>query len=95
MGLPTDQDSRLEVVPLIIDGKEKAIDPSRVFEVRSSISDELVSLAHGAAKQDALDAADAAWEFFHTWKRAPGSRRREIFLRAADLIRGTHNYWYS
>jgi acyl-CoA reductase-like NAD-dependent aldehyde dehydrogenase len=86
MGLPTDQDSRLEVVPLIIDGKEKAIDPSRVFEVRSSISDELVSLAHGAAKQDALDAADAAWEFFHTWKRAPGSRRREIFLRAADLV---------
>ena len=86
MALLTDQNSGLEIVPLIIDGEEKAIDPSRIFEVRSSVSNEVVYLAHGATTQDALEAADAAWKFFHTWKRVPGSRRREIFLRAADLV---------
>ena len=41
--------------------------------------------------EDAIKAADTAQNYFHTWKRVPSSRRREIFLRAADLIkeRGT------
>jgi acyl-CoA reductase-like NAD-dependent aldehyde dehydrogenase len=91
MVLSTDTKSGLEVVPLVVNGEDKAIDPSRLFEVRSSVFDKAVYLAHGATKQDAIDAADAAWEFFHTWKRIPGSRRREIFLEAANLVnkRGT------
>ncbi|KAN0071820.1 Aldehyde/histidinol dehydrogenase [Elaphomyces granulatus] len=86
MSLTKDIKSGLEIVPLIINGEERAIDPSRLFEVRSSVLDKAVYLAHGATKQDAINAADAAWKAFHTWKHVSGSRRREIFLRAADLV---------
>src|ERR1700727_1769171 len=86
MSLTKDIKSGLEIVPLIINGEERAIDPSRLFEVRSSVLDKAVYLAHRATKQDAINAADAAWKAFHTWKHVSGSRRREIFLRAADLV---------
>ncbi|KAH8819311.1 aldehyde dehydrogenase domain-containing protein [Xylogone sp. PMI_703] len=86
MALEVDTKTGVEVIPLIIGGKEQPIASSRLFEVRSSATDKTVYLAQGATKEDAIKAADHAWEEFQTWKSVRGSTRREIFLRASKLV---------
>lgn len=34
-----------------------------------------------------MKAADVAWTTFKSWKHVTGSARRQIFLRAADLVK--------
>jgi acyl-CoA reductase-like NAD-dependent aldehyde dehydrogenase len=76
----------LDIVPLFIDGRPLSIAQARVFEIHSPSTNEVISRAHGASKEDAIRAASVAWETFGTWKHVSGARRRDIFLRASELL---------
>jgi acyl-CoA reductase-like NAD-dependent aldehyde dehydrogenase len=86
MALTVDEKTGLGVVPLFVNGQSLPVDSSRIFEVRSPVTDEPISLAHGANKEEAIRAADVAWETFKSWKGVTGASRRDIFLRASDLL---------
>ncbi|OBZ74151.1 Vanillin dehydrogenase [Grifola frondosa] len=56
------------------------------FEVRNPYSNKLVGLAAAASSQDCKDAIDAAARAFRTWENSPLIARRDVFLKAADLL---------
>jgi acyl-CoA reductase-like NAD-dependent aldehyde dehydrogenase len=85
MGLPTDKETNLEVVPLFIDGKYLPISASRLRPVISSRSGQPVYLYHSATASETTHACDVAWASFQTWKKTNSWTRRDIVLRAADL----------
>lgn len=47
---------------------------------------EVVGTAAAASKQDAQDAIDAAVRAFHSWEQSPLSVRRDVFLKASELL---------
>lgn len=56
------------------------------FEVRHPFSGELVGTAASASSADAKAAVEAAQQAFTTWEHSTPNERRDIFLRAAELI---------
>lgn len=75
----------LPTVPLIINGKEE-YDPSSSFDVISPYTNEPCWSAAAASSQDALGAVEAAEAAFPTWSTTKPAVRRNILLKAADLL---------
>lgn len=71
-------------LPLIICGRE--IITESTFPVISPLTGKEIWSSSSASRQDAIDAADAAQAAFPAWSRTKPSERRDIFLKAADII---------
>ncbi|KAF2095557.1 aldehyde dehydrogenase [Rhizodiscina lignyota] len=71
-------------VPLIINGKE--VITSTTFPVISPSSKKEIWSSSSAGKEEAIAAIEAAEAAFPSWSRTKPSERRDIFLRAANIL---------
>ncbi|EON67329.1 hypothetical protein W97_06582 [Coniosporium apollinis CBS 100218] len=71
-------------VPLLINGKEVTTDTT--FAVTSPASDKPLWQSASSSKFDALSAVSAAAAAFSAWSKTKPAFRRDIFLRAADIL---------
>ncbi|KIX07602.1 uncharacterized protein Z518_02255 [Rhinocladiella mackenziei CBS 650.93] len=69
-------------IPLWLDGKEVKL--SSTFDVVSPLDHKTLYQCSSASEEDALKAVAAAEKAFQSWSQTKPSRRREIFLKAAD-----------
>lgn len=74
----------LPVVPLIIGGKEEY--PPSPFDVISPYTNQPCWHASSATPSDALRAVSAAETAFTTWSQTKPTARRDILLKAADIL---------
>ena len=72
------------IVPMWQNGKEIAT--STTFEVESPVTNKVAWKCSAAGKQDAVAAIEAAEKAFPAWSKTKPGTRRDIFLRAADLV---------
>ncbi|EHK25176.1 uncharacterized protein TRIVIDRAFT_31969 [Trichoderma virens Gv29-8] len=73
-----------QVVPFIINGEDYY--PERSFDVTSPVTGKVVHRCGAATLADATAAVDAAAAAFKTWRKSTPVQRRDIFLKAADII---------
>ncbi|KAK5001337.1 hypothetical protein LTR28_012769, partial [Elasticomyces elasticus] len=71
-------------VPAIIDNKDVYFDAS--FPVHSPHSGSHLHNSTSASVADALTAVESAQKAFHSWKKTKPTARRDIFLRAAQIV---------
>ena len=73
------------VVPLLINGKEIANE--KTFNVVSPVTGKLIWKASAVSKEQAIKAVEAAQAAFPAWSRTKPSFRRDILIRASDILR--------
>lgn len=71
-------------VPFLINGSDYYAE--KIFDVVSPVTGKVTHRCGSASVADADAAVEAAAEAFKTWRRSTPSHRRDIFLKAADLI---------
>src|SRR6186713_795389 len=71
-------------VPLIINGREE--DGSSTFEVISPYTDEVCWTAASSTPSDAIRAVEAAAAAFPAWSATKPTVRRDLLLKAADIL---------
>lgn len=71
-------------VPFIINGQD--VLPERKFTVVSPATGKAVHEAASATEADVRAAIDTAAEAFKTWRKSLSSTRRDIFLKAAEVL---------
>lgn len=72
------------VIPLVINGKEELT--TSTFDVISPYTNKTCWAAASASPQDAVRAVEAAEAAFPAWSQTKPVVRRDILLRAADLL---------
>lgn len=72
------------VVPLIINGKEET--GTSTFDVVSPYTGKTCWTAASATPEDAIRAVEAAQAAFESWSQTKPTVRRDILLRAADIL---------
>ncbi|KAG9255904.1 Aldehyde/histidinol dehydrogenase [Emericellopsis atlantica] len=73
-----------DVTPFCINGKEHI--PDKTFDVFSPTTGELAGRAGSAAHQDVEQAVNAAAAAFPKWKKTGPTQRRDLFLKAGDVM---------
>ena len=81
----------LPFTPLFIDGEWRPASTGATFEVRNPTSGAVVGTAASASEEDCAAAVEAAARAFTTWENTPLMARRDLLLRAADIL-GTEKY---
>ena len=76
----------LPFTSLYIDGEWRPAGSGKTFDVFRPSSTEVVGTAAAATAADCVAAIDAAARAFPAWERTPLSVRRDVFLRAADIV---------
>jgi acyl-CoA reductase-like NAD-dependent aldehyde dehydrogenase len=71
---------------LIIDNKPQDATGGRTFERVHPLTGEVVTRAAAASVADAIAAVDSAASAFGTWSKTGPSERRNILLKAADIM---------
>ena len=71
-------------VPLQINGKE--VETTNTFDVVDPSTGKTIWKSASASKEDAINAIEAAQAAFPAWSRTKPSARRDIFLKAADIL---------
>lgn len=71
---------------LFINGKFVPSSTGETFEVCNPYSGAIVGTSASASSKDCKDAIEAGREAFKTWEHSPLTQRRDIYLKAADLI---------
>ncbi|KAL2175939.1 Aldehyde/histidinol dehydrogenase [Thermothelomyces heterothallicus CBS 202.75] len=71
-------------VPFYINGKE--VHPERKFNVVSPASGKVVHQAGSASETEVRAAVDTAADAFRTWRKSLPRTRRDILLKAADIM---------
>lgn len=71
-------------VPLQIGGKQ--IHTSTTFPVTSPHTNEVVHHASSAGVSEAKEAVAAAQAAFKSWKNTPPAQKRDIFLKASEIL---------
>ncbi|KAK7402797.1 hypothetical protein QQX98_011453 [Neonectria punicea] len=74
----------LHTVPFLIKGSEYRSNQS--FDVISPATGKVVHRCHSASVDDATAAVDAAAEALKAWRKTPPEQRRDIFLKAAEVM---------
>lgn len=72
------------VVPLIINGQDYY--PDKTFDVSSPSTGQIAHKCGSASVADANRAVDVAAEALKTWRKTTPQERRDIFLKAADIM---------
>lgn len=75
--------SKAQTVPLIIGGRD--VLGAQTFTVHNPAGGEVWE-ASGASVEDATRAVEAAQAAFPSWSKTKPARRRDIFLRAAEIF---------
>ena len=75
-----------DVVPLWINGEALPLASERIYEVINAAEDKIVHYGQSASVEDAKAACDAAAAAFPSWSQTPYWKRREILLKAAEII---------
>ncbi|KAE8371649.1 aldehyde dehydrogenase domain-containing protein [Aspergillus bertholletiae] len=73
-----------QTIPLWINGRQRVA--SNTFLIRSAVTEKPVYKCSSACEKDAHDALAAAVSAFPTWASTKPAVRRDILLRAADII---------
>ncbi|EMD35484.1 hypothetical protein CERSUDRAFT_96599 [Gelatoporia subvermispora B] len=73
---------------LYIAGQYRPASDTGTYEIRNPYSQEIVGLAAAATSQDCRDAVEAANRAYQSWENTPLSVRRDVFLKAAELVQG-------
>jgi acyl-CoA reductase-like NAD-dependent aldehyde dehydrogenase len=71
---------------LLINGERRAATGGATFERFDPYTGKLATLASAATVADAVAAADGAAEAFRTWADTPPRQRRDLLLRASEVI---------
>jgi acyl-CoA reductase-like NAD-dependent aldehyde dehydrogenase len=71
-------------VPFIINGQE--VHPKTSFDVTSPSTGKVVHKCGSGSEAEALAAVEAAASAFKTWKNTLPKQRRDIFLKAAEIM---------
>ncbi|PSR82610.1 hypothetical protein PHLCEN_2v6043 [Hermanssonia centrifuga] len=71
-------------IPLFIDNDYRSGDVT--FEFRNPYTGQVAGIAASATSQDCKDAIESAGRAFVKWEHSPLEQRRDIFLKAADLL---------
>ena len=74
----------LPQVPLVLNGETISNDSK--FPVHNPLTGEVIYYCSSASPADAHHAINKAPEAFHSWSKTPPSQRREIFMKAADIL---------
>ena len=73
------------IVPLLINGKEVANE--HTFDVISPATGKLIWKASSVSTQQAIEAVEAAQAAFPAWSKTKPSFRRDILIKASDILR--------
>ena len=84
-GTHPSNDSPNHVVPLLINGKE--ITNETTFDVVSPVTSRLVWKGSSVSKQQAVEAVEAAQAAFPAWSKTKPSFRRDILIKASDILK--------
>lgn len=76
----------LPFTPLFINGQEVSTDAQAAFEIRNPFSGQVVGISASASSEDCKTAVESAANAFKTWEHTSASERRDVFLRAADIV---------
>ncbi|KAH7472059.1 Vanillin dehydrogenase [Fusarium oxysporum f. sp. matthiolae] len=76
--------TRIHTVPFLINGSDHT--SGRAIDVVSPSSGEVVHRYHSADVKDANAAVDAAAEAFKSWRKTKPTERRDLFLKAAEIM---------
>ena len=71
-------------VPAVINGKD--VVGAQTFEVTNPATGKVVHKSHSATEDDAQAAVDAAAKALPAWRAMLPAARRDIFLKAADIM---------
>lgn len=71
-------------VPLIINGKDQTAE--QAFDIVSPVNSKVIHRYYSADVKDADAAVDAAAEAFKTWRKATPYERRDVLLKAAEIL---------
>lgn len=71
-------------IPLWLDGEQ--ITPESSFDITSPRTGEHLYKCAAASVDDAIKAVNSAQTAFETWSKTKPAQRRDIFLRAADIM---------
>ncbi len=71
-------------VPFFINGEQ--VHPEKSFDVSNPATGKVVHRAGSATLADAAAVVDAAAKAFQTWKKSLPKTRRDIFLKAAEVM---------
>ncbi|KAL6714151.1 hypothetical protein ACLMJK_008645 [Lecanora helva] len=82
--LHTNETTSDHVVPLLINGEE--ITTETTFDVTSPDTNKVIWRASTVSKQDAIRAVEAAQAAFPAWSKTTPSYRRDILLKASDIL---------
>ncbi|KAI0821828.1 aldehyde dehydrogenase [Trametes gibbosa] len=74
------------LTPLFIDGEWRPSSTGATFDVRNPNTDAVVSTASSASAEDCAAAVEAATRAFPAWERSPLPYRRDLLLKAADIL---------
>jgi len=72
------------VVPLLINGQE--ITTETTFDVTSPVTNKVIWRGSSVSKQDAIKAVEAAQAAFPAWSKTKPSVRRDILIKASDIL---------
>ena len=84
-GTHASKDSLDHVVPLLINGKEVVNETA--FDVVSPVSGKLIWKGSSVSKKQAIEAVEAAQAAFPAWSKTKPSLRRDILLKASDILK--------
>lgn len=82
----TQKHEGFDVVPCWIKGKAIPLNSKSLIEVTSSAKGKTVHYAQAASLEDAKAAVDSAAETFKTFSEVPFNKRRELLMKAADIL---------
>jgi acyl-CoA reductase-like NAD-dependent aldehyde dehydrogenase len=71
-------------VPLLINGQE--IHTDKTFDVINPSTGEVLHKSSAASVADAIKAVEAAQKAFPKWRDTPPAAKRDLFLKAAEII---------
>lgn len=72
------------VVPLLINGEE--ITTETTFDVTSPVTNKVIWKGSSVSKDDAIKAVEAAQAAFPAWSKTKPSKRRDILIKASDIL---------
>ncbi|KAJ7042783.1 Aldehyde/histidinol dehydrogenase [Mycena alexandri] len=72
--------------PLFIDGQLVPASDNGTFDVYNTSTSTVVGISASASSADCTAAVEAAGRAFKTWEKTTPYARRDIFLKAADLV---------
>jgi acyl-CoA reductase-like NAD-dependent aldehyde dehydrogenase len=71
-------------VPLLINGQD--VTTAKTIDVTNPSTGKVIHLASSAGVPEAIQAVEAAQAAFESWAATPPNIKRDIFLRAADIL---------